>query len=48
MLLLGDGDNGLVVGNLHRQSQGVRSSDGKIRSLFELPIRHSDQTTLNP
>ena len=44
---LGDGESRLVVGNLHRNSQGIRSSDGKIRSLIVLPIRYFDPTTLS-
>ena len=44
---LADADSGLVIGNLHKNPRGIRSSDGKRRSLFELPIRHSDPTSLN-
>ena len=44
---LGDVDAGLMVGNLHKSSQGIRDSDGKIRSLIRLQIRNFDPGALN-
>ena len=44
---LGDDDVGLIVGNLHKNSQGIRGSDDKIRSLITLQIRDFDPVALN-
>ena len=44
---LGDDDAGLIVGNLHKSSEGIRGSDGKIRSLITLQIRNFDPAALN-
>ena len=44
---LGDDDVGLIVGNLHKSSQGIRGSDGKIRSLITLQIRNFDPVVLD-
>ncbi len=39
---LGGPDQGILIGNLHRTSEGIRDSGGKIRSLITLPIRPTD------
>jgi hypothetical protein len=39
---LGDAADGLIVGNLHKSSQGIRGPDGPIRSLITLPLRRFD------
>jgi hypothetical protein len=39
---LGRADNGIVIGNLHKRSEGIRAADGSARSLITLPIRHID------
>ena len=44
---LGNDDAGLIVGNLHKSSQGIRGRDGKIRSLIRLQIRNFDPGALN-
>lgn len=36
---------GIVIGNLHKTSQGLRAADGSIRSLITLPLRHIDLST---
>jgi hypothetical protein len=40
--LLGGPDKGILIGNLHRTSEGIRDAGGKIRSLITLPIRPTD------
>ena len=37
---LGGAANGVIVGNLHKTSQGIRAADGRKRSLITLPLRH--------
>jgi len=33
------GSDGILVGNLHKRNQGIRSADGTVRSLITLPLR---------
>ena len=44
---LGDNNSGLLVGNLHKGSQGIRGSDDRIRSFITLPVLQLDPSTLN-
>ncbi|MEP4033076.1 hypothetical protein [Roseibium polysiphoniae] len=39
---LGDPDKGILIGNLHKTHEGIRTVDGKIRSLITLPVRQVD------
>jgi hypothetical protein len=39
---LGGANNGIIIGNLHKTPEGIRSADGNIRSLITLPLRHVD------
>ena len=39
---LGGGTGRILVGNLHKQSQAIRSADGIIRVLITLPLRRLD------
>jgi len=40
---LGGPDRGILIGNLHRTSEGIRAVGGKVRSLITLPIRQVDR-----
>ncbi|GIL01093.1 MAG: hypothetical protein BroJett030_09920 [Alphaproteobacteria bacterium] len=40
--LLGGPDKGILIGNLHKASEGIRAAGGKVRSLITLPIRPAD------
>jgi hypothetical protein len=39
---LGGPDKGILVGNLHKTHERVRTADGKLRSLITLPVRQVD------
>ncbi|WP_290482030.1 sacsin N-terminal ATP-binding-like domain-containing protein, partial [Hyphomonas sp. UBA3201] len=39
---LGGPDKGILIGNLHRTHEGIRTADGKVRSLITLPVRQID------
>ncbi len=44
---LGGPDKGILVGNLHKTHEGVRSTDGKVCSLITLPVRQVDLSGYN-
>jgi hypothetical protein len=39
---LGDPGKGILIGNLHKSNEGIRTADGKVRSLITLPVRQVD------
>jgi hypothetical protein len=41
-------DKGILIGNLHKTYEGIRTADGKVRSLVTLPIRQVDPTRYSP
>lgn len=43
--LVGSAD-GILVGNLHKRTQGIRAADGSVRSLVCLPLRVRDPVSL--